>query len=86
MQSSDSQSRVAWDYKRYPKAPPYDGRRGAPFLQWERDLVAGIADLGDDECSLEDTMYGVDPGGDAPGAPVANAAAQRRRANSDTTL
>ena len=71
----------SWDVKRYPKAPPFDGAKGVAFDNWERDLVAGIADLGDEDSPLEDTMYGVDAGGDDPAAPPAGSqAVQRRRA------
>ena len=40
-----------------------------------------MAAEGDTEASLEDTMFGTDPGGDAAGAPAAGgAASQQRRA------
>ena len=79
MLDESSPNVVAWDVKRYPKAPPYDGRRGEAFADWERHLVAGIASDGDADCALEDTLYGNDPGGDAPGAPPAGGAAMHAR-------
>ena len=78
MSGADSQL-VKWDLKRHPKAPPYDGAKGVAFENWERDLVAGIAELGDEECSLEESMYGVDPGGDDPSAPPVGGPVSRRR-------
>ena len=69
---------VDWNTRRYPVAPPYHGEKGWKFLTFEQDLIAGIAREGDDHYSLEETMYGMDAGGDAPGAPVANGVAQQR--------
>ena len=63
MSQTNSHS-ISWDIKRYNKAPPYEGTKGVAFENWERHLVAGIADLGDDDAALEDTLYGLDPGGD----------------------
>ena len=71
-----------WDARKYPKCKPYFGKRGVEFEKFVRDFGAAIAGDGDDDASLEDTMLGMDPGGDAAGAPVAigGAAAARRRA------
>ena len=71
-----------WDARKYPKCKPYFGKRGVEFEKFVRDFGAAIAGDGDDDASLEDTMLGMDPGGDAPGAPaaIAGAAPARRRA------
>ena len=72
---------TTWDTKRYPICPPFHGAKGLRFEQFERDFIAGIADKGDEDCALEDTLYGLDPGGDDPAAPPAGGQnMQRRRA------
>lgn len=78
MSQTNSRS-ISWDIKRYNKAPPYEGTKGVAFENWERHLVAGIADLGDDDAALEDTLYGLDPGGDDAAAPPAGGPAANRR-------
>ena len=78
MSSTDNE----WDARKYPKCKPYFGKRGVDFDNFVRDFGAALAGEGDDEASLEETMFGMDPGGDAAGAPAApgGAAAARRRA------
>ena len=58
------------------------------FRTWQRAFIAGIADEGDDDASLDETLRGVDNGGlvtaaaavaAGGAAPVLNAGAQRRR-------
>ena len=69
-----------WDAKKYPACAPYHGKRGTRFEQFVRDFGASMAEKGDEDASLYDTMLGIDPGGDDPAAPAAgNAAAVRRR-------
>ena len=71
-----------WDARKYPKCKPFFGKRGVDFDNFVRDFGAALAGEGDDDASLEETMLGMDPGGDAAGAPAAlgGAAAARRRA------
>ena len=70
-----------WDARKYPKCKPYFGKRGVEFENFVRDFGAALAGDGDDDASLEQTMLGTDPGGNAAGAPpaLAGAAAGRRR-------
>jgi len=70
-----------WDARKYPKSRPFWGKRGVAFEQFVRDFSAAMAAEGDDDASLEDTMLGVDPGGDDPSAPAGAGAAQVRRRN-----
>ena len=42
------------------------------------DFGAALAGKGDDDASLEETMLGTDPGGNAPGAPAAIAGASKK--------
>ena len=69
---------VAWDTRRYPKCAPYYGEKGLAFEVFERNLVAGITDISDEESSLDETLYGRDPGGDDPAAAAGGAAMQGR--------
>ena len=75
--SSDSD----WDARKYPMSRPYWGKRGVDFENFVRDFGAALAGKGDDDASLEETMFGLDPGGNAAAAPpaIAGMAAARRR-------
>ena len=75
--SSDSD----WDARKYPMSRPYWGKRGVDFENFVRDFGAALAGKGDDDASLEETMYGLDPGGNTAAAPpaIAGMAAARRR-------
>ena len=68
-----------WDARKYPKCRPYFGKRGLAFESFVRDLSAALAEEGDEDSSLEETMFGTDTGGDAAGAPAGGTAAQQRR-------
>ena len=56
--SSDSD----WDARKYPMSRPYWGKRGVDFENFVRDFGAALAGKGDDDASLEETMFGLVPG------------------------
>ena len=74
---------LGWNTRQYPypRAPPFYGGKGKEFLEFERNILAGLAECSDEDSSLDLTLKGLDPGGDDPAAPPAgNAATQRRHA------
>ena len=78
---SDARSpRGEWDTRRYPLCPPFFGAKGRGFELFEERFTAGLASEGDEYASLEDTLYGIDPGGDAANAPPLGGAAAHVRA------
>jgi hypothetical protein len=51
-----------WDAKKYPACAPYHGKRGTRFEQFVRDFGASMAEKGDEDASLYDTMLGMTRG------------------------
>ena len=80
-----------YDARKYTVCAPNYGERHPRFRLWQQAFLAGIADEGDDDAGLDQTLKGTDPGGPlwpaalaaaAAGnpAPAHGAAAQARRA------
>ena len=69
-----------WDARKYPKCRPFMGRKGTQFENFERDFGAAMAMDQDDDNDLEETMLGIDVGGDNSNTPATTLPQRRRRA------
>ena len=72
-----------WDARKYPKCRPFHGQKGVAFEKFVQDFGAAMAmELDENGVDLDETMRGVDEGGDeflANGGAALNAAGTRRR-------
>ena len=80
----DDPNIAKWDSRRYPKCPPFNGRKGHPFEVFIRNISNYLSSEEDEEDDLEQTMLGKDRGGDvwlADGGTEPTAAAAERHAS-----
>ena len=64
-----------YDARKYTVCAPNYGERHPRFRLWQQAFLAGIADEGDDDAGLDQTLKGTDPGGPLWPAALAAAAA-----------
>ena len=64
-----------YDARKYTICAPWYGERHPKFRLWQQAYIAGVADEGDDDAGLDQTLRGTDPGGPLWPAALAAAAA-----------
>ena len=52
-----------YDARKYTICAPWYGERHPKFRLWQQAYIAGVADEGDDDAGLDQTLRGTDPGG-----------------------